>query len=68
MDTKILEAAIKAVENSIKHKGTHLTDTDMEKIKSFGKSVRNKKATFTECKEILELCKIARIESKQKKR
>jgi hypothetical protein len=65
MDPAIIKQAIKVVENAVKHKGTKLNEVDIEKLKIFGTSVKNKTVTLDECKEIFKICKTARIRNKQ---
>jgi hypothetical protein len=66
MDPKILKDAIKVVENAIRHKGTKLTESDIERLKIFGISVKNKTVTLEDCKEIFKICKTARTRNKRK--
>lgn len=65
MDPAIIKQAIKVVENAVKHKGTKLNEVDIEKLKTFGASVKNKTVTLGECKEIFKVCKTARIRNKR---
>ena len=65
MDPAIIKQAIKVVENAVKHKGTKLNEVDIEKLKTFGTSVKNKTVTLDECKEIFKVCKTARTRNKR---
>lgn len=66
MDPAIIKQAIKVVENAVKHKGTKLDDADIEQLKNFGLSVKNKTVTLDNCKEIFKVCKTARTRNKRK--